>query len=45
MSSVMEAALIDFLHDNTNVFTWKPSNMSGIPREITNHYLNIKTDA
>ena len=45
MSSDIESALIEFLRDNTNVFTWKPSDMSVIPCEITDHYLNIKTDA
>jgi hypothetical protein len=41
----MESALIEFLHDNADVFAWKPSNMTGIPCEIVEHCLNIKTDA
>ena len=45
MSPNMEAALTEFLRDNTIVFAWKPSNMLGIPREIIEHCLNIKVDA
>jgi hypothetical protein len=42
MSSDMEAALTKFLHDNTNVFAWNPSDMPGIPREIAEHRLKSK---
>ena len=41
----MEAALIEFLCDNVDVFTWNPSHMPGIAREIAEHHLNIKVDA
>ena len=41
----MEAVLTEFLHDNTNVFMWKPSDMPGIPREIAEDRLNIKVNA
>jgi hypothetical protein len=34
--------LIDFLKANLNVFTWKPSDMNGILREVEEHKLNIK---
>jgi hypothetical protein len=34
--------LVDFLKENLNVFTWKPSDMKGIPREVVEHKLNIK---
>jgi hypothetical protein len=27
---------------NSDIFTWKPSDMSGIPREVTEHTLRIK---
>ena len=33
--------LIDFLHDNKNIFAWKPSDMPGIPREVNEHTLKI----
>lgn len=33
------------LHDNANVFAWKPLDMPRIPRKITEHYLNIRADA
>ena len=36
---------MEFLRENTNVFTWKPSDMPSIPREIAEHCLNIKADA
>ena len=45
MSPSMEAALTEFLRDNANVFMWKPSDMPGIPRGITEHRLNIKANA
>ena len=34
--------LIDFLHANANVFAWSPSDMPGIPREVTEHALDIR---
>jgi hypothetical protein len=27
---------------NLDMFTWKPSDMKGIPREVAEHKLNIK---
>jgi hypothetical protein len=41
----MESALTEFLCNNADIFTWKPSDMLGIPREIVKHCLNIKIDA
>jgi hypothetical protein len=35
--------LVDFLKANLYVFTWKPSDMKGIPREVAEHKLNIKS--
>jgi hypothetical protein len=40
-----EEALVHFLKANLNVFAWKPSDMLGIPREVTEHKLNIKPSA
>jgi hypothetical protein len=34
--------LIDFLRANIDIFTWSPSDMSGIPREVTEHALEIR---
>ena len=45
MSPDMEAALTEFLHDNANIFAWKPFDMLGIPRGITEHCLNTKANA
>jgi hypothetical protein len=33
--------LVDFLRTNTDIFAWSPSDMPGIPREITVHSLDI----
>jgi hypothetical protein len=33
--------LVDFLRANTDIFAWSPSDMPGIPREITAHSLDI----
>jgi hypothetical protein len=33
--------VIDFLHANTNIFAWSPSDMPGIPREVAEHSLDI----
>jgi hypothetical protein len=37
-----EEVLVRFLKANLDVFTWKPFDMPGIPREVTEHKLNIK---
>jgi hypothetical protein len=34
--------LIDFLHVNIDIFAWSPSDMPGIPREVTEHALEIR---
>ena len=33
--------LISFLHRNIDVFAWKPANMTGVPRELIEHSLNV----
>jgi hypothetical protein len=33
--------LIDFLRTNTDIFVWSPPVMPGIPREVTEHPLDI----
>ena len=33
--------LIDFLRGNKDIIAWKPSDMLGIPREVTKHTLKI----
>jgi hypothetical protein len=33
--------LIDFLRANADIFAWIPSDMSGIPREVAEHSLDI----
>jgi hypothetical protein len=34
--------LIDFLRANKDIFVWKPLDMPGIPREVTEHALKIR---
>jgi hypothetical protein len=34
-------ALVDFLRANADIFAWSPSDMSGIPREVAEHSLDI----
>jgi hypothetical protein len=33
--------LVDFLRANADIFTWSPSYMPGIPREVAEHSLDI----
>jgi hypothetical protein len=37
--------LVDFLRRNAKVFAWSPSDMSGIPREVAEHSLDIRAGA
>ena len=34
--------LVGFLHANRDIFTWKPSDMLGILREVAEHALKIR---
>jgi hypothetical protein len=34
--------LVDFLRANVYIFTWSPSDMPGIPTEVTEHALEIR---
>src|SRR5438105_10220407 len=37
--------LIPFLQANQDIFAWKPSDKPGVPREVIEHYLNVKEGA
>lgn len=37
----MEAALLDFLQENEDVFAWTPSVLQGIDRDLIQHHLNV----
>ena len=41
MAPHFESALVNFLHANKDIFAWKPSDMPGILREVTEHTLKI----
>jgi hypothetical protein len=34
--------IVDFLCANIDIFAWSPSDMPGIPREVTEHALEIR---
>src|SRR3954471_7590093 len=40
LSDKYECALNEFLRENRDIFAWKPSDMSGVPRELVEHQLN-----
>ena len=37
--------LVDFLRANADIFAWSPSDMPGIPREVTEHSLDIRPNS
>jgi hypothetical protein len=37
--------LIDFLRANKDIFAWKPSDMSAVPREVAEHALWIESSS
>ncbi|KAK1662312.1 hypothetical protein QYE76_050471 [Lolium multiflorum] len=41
----LKKALVEFLGANMDIFAWQPSDMSGVPRELAEHYLNINPGA
>jgi hypothetical protein len=41
----LEDALVSFLWANRDIFTWKPADMPGVPRNLIEHSLNIDPKA
>ena len=37
--------LVTFLGANSDMFAWTPSDMSGVPREVIEHYLVVCPNA
>ena len=37
--------LVDFLRANAEIFAWSPSDMPDIPRDVTEHSLDIRARA
>jgi hypothetical protein len=33
--------LVEFLHENRDIFAWQTSDMTGVPRELAEHALQI----
>ena len=44
-SAKYELALIQFLHENWDIFAWKASDMPGVPRELAEHRLHVDPSA
>jgi hypothetical protein len=40
-----ELGLVSFLRANRDIFTWKPADMPGVPRELIEHCLNVHPQA
>ena len=32
---------VEFLRENGDIFTWSSADMSGVPREVVEHSLNV----
>ena len=39
-----ESTLVEFLKANKDIFAWQPSDMTGVPRELAEHSLNVYHD-
>jgi hypothetical protein len=37
--------LVEFLHENRDIFAWKPSDIPSVPRELAKHKLHIDPKA
>jgi hypothetical protein len=37
--------LVKFLQENRDIFTWKPADMPGVPRELIEHELHLDPKA
>ncbi|GJY28271.1 hypothetical protein Tco_0404038 [Tanacetum coccineum] len=42
LSAKGRTELCSLLKENLDIFAWKPSNMTGVPRSIAEHRLNIQ---
>nr|AAT77064.1 retrotransposon protein, putative, unclassified [Oryza sativa Japonica Group] len=42
---VPEDALVSFLRANADVFAWRPADMPGVPREVIEHRLAVRSGA
>jgi hypothetical protein len=41
----LELALTSFLRDNADIFSWTPSDMPSVPRELAEHSLDVSKTA
>jgi hypothetical protein len=41
LSDKKESMLVSFLQANQDIFTWKPVDMPGVPKELIKHSLNV----
>jgi hypothetical protein len=45
LSDKYKDTLISFLRNHIDIFTWKPTDMLGVPRELIEHFLNVSATA
>ena len=45
LSFGQERALVGFLMENADIFTWEPTDLPGIPRDVIEHHLAVRPDA
>jgi hypothetical protein len=41
LTDEQEKALMTFLKDNTGVFAWETSDLTGVPLEVVEHHLTV----
>ena len=41
---LQEGELVDFLHENRDIFAWSPKDMPGVPTEFAEHKLHVRSD-
>ena len=41
----ISATLVDFLRANAEIFAWSSSDLPGIPREVTEHSLDVQPNS
>jgi hypothetical protein len=45
LSAKQDSKLTSFLCENRDIFAWSPKDMTGVPRELAEHSLNVRPDA
>jgi hypothetical protein len=45
LSTKLESELTSFLRENWDIFAWSPKDMPGVPRELAEHSLHVRSDS